>query len=185
MARVRRTRPVRLCVWIGCMTPTADLYCPEHAPAVTGCRFGQPLGGRHPFGCTEPVEPGKSFCADHQATLDKFKGRASSPGDQHIAGTDITKRTPDEIAERRADAARRESAARRDPPADAATIARVVHEQGSMTTAALAELTGVASRTLGRRVAEARKAGWLVSSHRRVHPGPTPVPDDAALKEAA
>src|SRR5215218_3833778 len=179
MGRVRRTRPVRLCMWIGCMTPTTDLYCAEHVPAVTGCRSGQSLGGRHPFGCTEPVKPGKSFCADHQAALDDCKRRVSSSPDRPIAGTTITKRTPEEIAQRRADAARR------DPPADAATIARVVHERGSMTTVALGELTGVATRTLARRIAEARESGWLVSSHRRVHPGPTPVPDDAALKEAA
>jgi hypothetical protein len=79
----------------------------------------------------------------------------------------------------------RAEAARAHRVAYAAKVSRLVHERGSMNRSAVCDAAGVSSRTLARILSEARDRGWVVTSlgaRGGVHPGPNPVPDDAALE---
>jgi hypothetical protein len=106
-----------------------------------------------PFGATVPVckvepLPGRSFCADHQAQLDRVRAGAQEPSRAVV-------RSP---AQQRLPKAQR-----------ALMLARAVHAAGHLTADQAAAAAGVERRGLAAITAYAREQGWIVGVRGGAH----------------
>ena len=136
---------------------------------------------------------GKATAADIRRHAERLEDERAEEARIGVAAAAREREEAERAAAKRerAAAAReaRQAATRAARVARAAKVARIVHEHGSVNRLALGPAVGVSSdRTLARILAEARDRGWIVTSlgaKGGVHPGPVPVPDDVALKEAA